>query len=277
MANNQVTRGGVSKRIFKPNIPLKVDRSKEDEQQQPSKADDQSNSTKRPFPKPHELKKNNLKNKPKEYIQIDATFEGFKSEPKARTSNGYATSSHGISSNSSLGIKKEGSTDKRFKSDDLRKERSELRRVSESAVDDDYLSDDLDEDELNLEGEDMPISWSNYSKMINQFHNLNKDENTVEEKIENGRLILMPCIFGNVTGDTGYKLQVLKSGKMRLVDKRSGFTIDLLNTGELEHDAIKEVVELDDGKLLRYGSLNNSDIYSPVRSLNSDYNSILQD
>ena len=286
--SNQVTRGGVSKRVFKPNIPVKIDRSKEDGQQSGAQADrterPENGSTNGP---PSNDSRKTFRNK-KDFIQIEGTFEGFKSEPKNRSaySNGFAgggsAGGHGGLRSSTSGIKDELNRDKRPKmeGDDLRQDRykpGEIRKFRQ-AEEGDYLSDEADDvDDLSYDQDEMPISWANYSKMLGQLNDLRKEESNVEEKLENGRLILMPCIFGNVTGDTGYKLQVLKSGKMRLVDKKSGFTVDLLNTGDLEHDAVKEVVELDDDKLLRYGSLTNVDIYSPVRNPNSDYSSILQD
>ena len=286
-SSSNLTRGGVSKRIFKPNIPLKLDRNLKEDNEQEIEQDELQISDQLDANQVISLKSNesnrNLR-KQKDLIQIEGTFEGFKAEAKSRPaySNGFASSSSNHSSNSSATKNcelKNESKDKRLKtdSDAIKREKQakldKIRRIR--LAKDDYQSDEL-EDDLSLGDEEMPISWSNYSKLINQLNDINKEDNNVEEKLANGRLILMPCIFGNVQGDTGYKLQVLKSGKMRLVDKKSGFTIDLLNTGDLEHDAIKEVVELEDDKLLRYGSLKNMDIYSPVRNLNSDY-SILQD
>lgn len=281
--SNLVTRGGVSKRIFKPNIPVKADRPKEDAQQ-PSERKDRRDDRRDRSPvddsRSNDLRKRNQKN----FIQIEGTFEGFKAEPKSRSaySNGFAGGSGGGHGGprSIPGIKDELNKEKRPKIEgDCKPDQYKSGEIRKSIQQEgDYLSDDVDDvDDLCYDQDEMPISWANYSKMLGQLNDLGSAESNVEEKLENGRLILMPCIFGNVTGDTGYKLQVLKSGKMRLVDKKSGFTVDLLNTGDLEHDAIKEVVELDDDKLLRYGSLSNVDIYSPVRNPNSDYNSILQD
>lgn len=275
--SSQVTRGGVSKRVFKPNIPVKIDRSKDDKQEDKSNEASNSKSDNLNKNKSEFDKKNNLKNK-KSYIQLEGTFEDVKTEGKSRSSysNGYAGASVSSVTGGAFGIKGELGSEKRVKIDNDLKRETKLE-FGRATKDEDYLSDELEEESLSLNDQDKPISWTSYNKMLNEFSNLNKEENNVEEKLENGRLILMPCIFGSKTGDTGYKLQVLKSGKMRLVDKKSGFTVDLLNTGSLENDAIKEVVELDDDKLLRYGSLTNMDIYSPVRNLNSDYNSILQD
>lgn len=272
---------------------MKVDRSKEEQQHQSSqqrtdRSDERTNHGQANGLRSDDLKRN-FKHKNSNFIQIEGTFEGFKTEPKNRSaySNGFggggggASGSSGGQARSSIsGLKDELNKDKRLKTgDDLKPDRyksSEYRRSIEQEGD--YLSDDVDDvDDLSYDQDEMPISWANYSKMLSQLDDLRKQESSVEEQLENGRLILMPCIFGNVTGDTGYKLQVLKSGKMRLVNKKSGFTVDLLNSGDLRHDAIKEVVELDDDKLLRYGSLRNVDIYSPVRNPDSDYSSILQD
>lgn len=285
--SNAVTRGGVSKRIFKPNIPVKMDRAKEEQQQQRTDRSDERTRDDRPNgPRSDDLKRN-FKSRNGNFIQIEGTFEGFKTEPKNRSaySNGFGGGGGGGGGggprSSASGIKDELNGDKRLKTDggDLKPDRyksSECRRSIEQGGDD-YLSDEVDDvDDMSYDQDEMPISWANYSKMLTQLDDLRREE-SVEQQLENGRLILMPCIFGNVVGDTGYKLQVLKSGKMRLVDKKSGFTVDLLNGGDLQHDAVKEVVELDDDKLLRYGSLRNVDIYSPVRNPNSDYSSILQD
>jgi hypothetical protein len=281
------TRGGAAKRVFKPKIP--AERIKQESNGSTATASNgTANGTKgkagrvKPERKPG-------KGKEREMIQIKGTFEGFKLEPKKRdTPVSYGSSKGGGGGGGGrFSVKKESAdhtnADGTKSNGDGKDRRRHYESDDEMQVDEEYDSE-LDSDEDSVE---KPICWQpkRATNVVTTTKTAgaptapavkSEPEETAEdvekrtrEELQRGKLVLLPMIFGTSSGDTDYKLQVLRSGRMRLVNKNTGFCIDLINAAPSESTgSVKEVVEVDGDKLIRYGTLSDQDIYAPIRAPN---------
>lgn len=279
------TRGGAAKRVFKPKIPserIKAEPGTGDAAGGASTTNGMTNGTgKTANGKGGQRNKADRKpgkGKEREMIQIKGTFEGFKVEPKKRESSsaGYGGSSGKTSSTGRFSVKKELGTN----GDSFGKvngEQKDRRRHYES--DDEMQVDDQFDSELDSDNEsgEKPICWQPNRTLTGAKTTVKTEapesmeelEKRTREELKRGKLVLLPMIFGTSSGDTDYKLQVLRSGRIRLVNKNTGFCIDLVNAAPSDSSgSVKEVVEVDGDKLIRYGTLSDQDIYAPIRAPN---------
>ena len=275
--------------MFKPKIP-----SERITKQEPTESTNNgastSASTKRTTKvgKPSSLAdRKPIKGKEREVIQIKATFENFKVEPKSRDTagaGGGGSSRSGAKSSAKKDVKKaeKGQADSQSTTG---KSESDWKKQYESDEEMElggYFESSGDSDNERVE---KPICWEERARSKLQPIKKEPQQATTEAamlaekqtraELEEGKLILLPMIFGTAAGDTGYKLQVMRSGKMRLVNKTTGFCIDLVNADVVNaashqnQASIKEVVEVEGQKLIRYGTLSDKDIYSPIRARGS--------
>ncbi|XP_015790717.1 protein phosphatase inhibitor 2 [Tetranychus urticae] len=252
------TRGGAAKRIFKPTIPA-TRRSTRSGDKDGDKNNSCNTSTPHGKVKSKDKDRSNKSKGKKDLIQLDAVFNGINATaPVVKAERGYVNSgSSNINSLKDRAIKGEDADVKsingiRIKSEDdsvtianhrsvedakdfKKHEIDDVESIQRALYRDDFISNfSTNDDEL------APIGWEHVSQLqLYKQKGCEKDVKSTRRfdawastKNNQDKMVLFQLPEMVLKGGDGRlgKIRMYKSGKMELVDTRSGIVYDLLHT-----------------------------------------------